>query len=256
VGFTNFTATGFHFETIPGKNIRWEAVSKADLETPAGNFNVASLSAANAKFLEKVTDSTYTVSKYSKSHKLLNFHSWRPLIDDPNYSVSLIGQNVINTLQSELFFTYNNNEQYKQIGFSTVFGGLFPYITGGVNYTIDRTALYRNKRIYWNESEVKFGLQVPLTLSKRRTITGLSFGSNYVYNNPSFKGAYKDTLGDRSFGYLENFISFSNRIQKARQHIYPRLAQTISLNYKTAVQRYEGKQFLATGSLVLARSVY
>jgi hypothetical protein len=58
VGFTNFTATGFHFETIPRKNIHWETVSKADIETPAGNFNVPSLSAANAAFLAKIADST------------------------------------------------------------------------------------------------------------------------------------------------------------------------------------------------------
>jgi len=55
-------------------------------------------------------------------------------------------------------------------------------------------------------------------------------------------------FADRSYTYVNNFISFSNSIQQAKQNIYPRLAQSIFLNYKSAISGISADQFLASGS--------
>ncbi|HYC28368.1 MAG TPA: hypothetical protein VEB42_06115, partial [Chitinophagaceae bacterium] len=95
------------------------------------------------------------------------------------------------------------------------------------------------------------GFYIPLNLTRGANYTYLTFGSDYVHNKRFFKGYFKDSFDNRSFGYLTHSISFSNQIQQARQHIYPRLAQTLLLNYRHAVTNFEGNQFLASGSLYL-----
>jgi hypothetical protein len=191
------------------------------------------------------------VSKYSKTFHLLNFHSIQPLVDDPDYTITLVGENVLNTLQTQASFTYNRAEQWKRIGLSTVYGGLFPYISGGANYTIDRRGRYHGKTIYWNELEPYAGYNIPLNLGKGRSLSFMNIGSNYVYNQSDFKAAYKDTLGSISYSYLSHFFSFSHQVQKARQHIYPRFAQAISIGYKSALSNQKGSQFVANGNLYL-----
>ncbi|MGB8193543.1 MAG: hypothetical protein WCF67_16555, partial [Chitinophagaceae bacterium] len=247
--WTQFTAHGYAVMSNAG-NIRMKEISSL----PANeNFKVTSIETDTSNLLSRIPEQSFPVTDYSKSFRLLNFHSRRPYISDPDYTFSFVSQNVLNTLESEVFFSYNRNEQYKQIGFSSIYGGLFPLLKLGVDYTIDRRARVRatGPLAFWNEAEAQLGFSIPLNLSKGRNFTRLSFGSDYVYNKRYFKGFYKDSLDDRAFGYISNTLSFTNQVQQARQHIYPRLAQTLLLNYKRALTNLEGNQFLASGSLYL-----
>jgi len=54
-----------------------------------------------------------------------------------------------------------------------------------------------------------------------------------------------------SFAYLNSYISFTHQIQAARQHIFPRLAQTLYINYRRAIQTVDANQLLVSGSLYL-----
>ncbi|HZG23246.1 MAG TPA: hypothetical protein VEZ17_01640, partial [Chitinophagaceae bacterium] len=249
IAWTHFTSTGYRLEQVDKSGLGWESISKEEFSEPPPDFGLSSINNNPAgQFSGNVQ---MPVTRYPRSYRLVNFHSLQPLVNDPVYMFSLIGENVLNTLQSELFFSYNRNEQYKQAGFNAAYGGWFPYISGGVNYTMDRRGLYRNQRIYWDEWEVRGGLNLPLNLSKGRLFTSLNAGSDIVYNQPNFKGVFKDSLGNRSFAYLNNFLSFRNQVQQARQHIYPRFAQSLSLNYKKAVSNYNSHQFLVNGYLYL-----
>ncbi len=71
------------------------------------------------------------VTKYHKTFKLFNFHSIEPAINDPQYTLSLVGENILNTLQSDLSFTYDRAEKYKELSFNATYGGWFPYLTAG-----------------------------------------------------------------------------------------------------------------------------
>ena len=132
-----------------------------------------------------------------------------------------------------------------------MYGGLFPYLSAGINYTIDRRGLYHGKTVYWNELEPYAGINIPLNLSKGRSLTFLNIGSSYVYNQSNFRGAFKDTFGTVSYSYINNFFTISNQIQQAQKNIYPRLAQTLSLSYKRALTHYEGSQFVANANIYL-----
>lgn len=247
--WTSFHQNGFRMQQS-------RLAARRAIETalqPNAGFGITSVETDTSNLLAQLPDRRFNVNTYPKSFGLFNFHSRRPYISDPDYSFSFVSQNVINTLQSELFFNYNRNEEYKQLGFSILYGALFPVLRLGVNYTIDRRSAVRNRPqlAFWDEAEARVGFSIPLNLTSGRTFTNLSFGSEYVHNKRFFKGYFKDTFENRSFGYLSNTINFTNQIQQARQHIYPRLAQTLFLNYRSAVTNLEGNQFLASGSLYL-----
>jgi hypothetical protein len=102
-----------------------------------------------------------------------------------------------------------------------------------------------------DEWESRVGFLFPFNLTKGRSFTSLSLGTDFVYNKRYFKGYYKDTFENRGFGYLNNTIEFTNQIQQAKKQIYPRLAQTLIVNYKGEVTGIEARQFLASGSFYL-----
>lgn len=251
LAWVSFTAYGYQIHQANLHSITWTPVAPLAVASPLA-MGITSLQKDSAtNLLATVPDQPLTVTSYNKAHKLFNFHSLIPSFDDPNYSFSLEGQNVLNTLQSSLLFNYNRDEGYKEFGFSTVYGALFPYLSGSVNYIMDRKGFYQGSNVYWNETEVQAGAEIPLTFTNGVQITGLNFGTDVVYNTTRFQAPYRAMFADRSYTYLNNYISFYNRILQAKQNIYPRLAQSLSLNYKYAVAGVNASQFLASGSFYL-----
>ncbi|MBC7901890.1 MAG: hypothetical protein H7Y27_00645, partial [Gemmatimonadaceae bacterium] len=209
--FSSFTAGGFKLQENQVNARGWAEMTEQEWNVEPTDAAVLTGDVASGKLYSIDSGKSYSEDTYPKLTRPFNFHSLRPLVDDPNYSFSILGENVLNTLQSELSFTYNRTEQYKQFGFNTVYGGLFPYIRAGVDYTMDRRARYRGNRIYFNELQMRGGLSVPLNLSKGRSFIRMNIGSDYVYTQPTFQGLYKDSIGDRDYSSLNNYISFSHQ---------------------------------------------
>ena len=196
-----------------------------------------------------IPDSSFQLKPYSAGTHIFNFHSWRPYINDPDYTLALLGQNVLNTFQSEIYIGYNSNEQYKKAGADFTYGGLFPFINIGTEYRIDRNAYFKGQKIYWNELLPYLGLSVPLNLSRGRWITGLEGGANITYHQQYFKGLYKDSIANSSYFSLDPQLFFSHQLQAGRMQIYPSFAQTLLLQYNRAISNITGNQFLASASL-------
>jgi hypothetical protein len=244
---SRFTVAGQRLEFTSNSPARWEKIDRNFFQRDLPGFGIEKL--ANNPLAGFAFDTSAPVTAYSKSTRLINFHSLEPLVDDPLYSVSIVGENVLNTMNTVLGLSYNRNEGYKRAGLSAVYGGLYPFLSAGLTYTQDRRGLFRNNRIYWNEWEWRGGFNIPLNFTAVNHITGLNFGADYIFNKPRFQGAYKDSIGNRAFGYVNSFLSFSNQVQRARQHIYPRFAQTVSLSYRRALSGATANQFLASGYL-------
>jgi len=113
--------------------------------------------------IEKVSDSLYEVSSYSASTKLINIHSWRPYYENPNWSFTLYGQNVLNTFQSSYQYQFNQNEHSHQFGAYGTYGALYPWVVGGTNYTFNRNFKDSTRDIKWNEWNGNLGLRIPLS---------------------------------------------------------------------------------------------
>lgn len=252
LAWVEFTAYGYQLQEADKSKIKLTALP--DNKIPGGlpDFNISALKRdSSTNLLAKVTDKPLAITKYSKAHNLFNFHSLIPDFNDPNYTLSLVGENVLNTFQSQASFTYNRDEGYKQFGFEAIYGALYPFITGGVDYTLDRRGYYKGSNIYWNESDIHTGLILPFNFSGGKQITGLSVRSDVYYSQTAFQSAYKSLFSDKDYMYLNNSITFTNHIQQAKQNIYPRFGQTLTFNYKTAVTGANANQFLAAGSLYL-----
>ncbi|MEO6149509.1 MAG: hypothetical protein ABIP28_05085 [Mucilaginibacter sp.] len=253
VTWVGFTAYGSQIQQANKKALQWKEADDNIFSSPLSTFNINSLNKNVASdLLNKINDTTgisaSQISKYNKGHNLFNFHSLIPDISDPNFTLSLRGENVLNTFQSDLYFNYNSNEGYKQVGFDATYGALFPYLSAGVDYIFDRRRIRNGNHIYWNELNLHGGLQVPLNFSRGKNITGVNFGSDLYYTQSTYETTY--TALNRNFIYLNNYATFSTRIQQARQHIYPHFGQSFTFIYKSGLS-LSANQFLASGTFYL-----
>jgi len=249
IAWESYSAYGFQIHQQNRDSIQWVATGENKVPGALPDFNISALKRdASTDLLASVDDTSLTISRYHKSYHLFNFHSIIPDFDDPNYTLSLAGENVLNTFQSNLSFTYNRDEGYKELGFDAIYGALFPYISGGVDYIFDRRTYYRGNNVYWNETNLHGGLELPFNLSEGKNNTYLAVGSDLYFSNSDFQGAYHDVFANQSYTYLNNYINFSNSIQQPKQNIYPMFGQSISLNYKDATSGISATQFLATGT--------
>jgi hypothetical protein len=217
------------------------------------DFKISSLNKEpGMNLLASVETENLPFKKYSKFTRPLNFHSLVPYISDPDYTFSLMGQNILNTLQTELSLSYNRNEGYKQFGFTTLYGGLFPYLFTTVNYTLDRRdfGFDQNRNtveVNWNETRLQAGLQLPLNFGGGRNYTRFLFVSSVNYSiNDVKQVAFKNALPNNT--YLNQSLTFSNQVSAPLQNIYPRLAQNVTLTYRNTINSLNAHQLLASSS--------
>jgi len=250
ITWSSFTAEGYQLQQIAEKDIQLKEVNVAVTQPLLEKFPV-SLSKQYGDILGTVPDRNFPVSNYKKSTRLLNFHSWRPNYDDPIFTFSVYGQNVLNTLQTELFYSYNRNDGVSSTGVNAVFGGWFPNINVGTEYTFNRQGIIGNKIRQWDQLDTRLGLSIPLDKTSGQTYKSFNLSSYYVLRNEFNKGFYKDSLGATSFSYLSHSISWSQQIQRAVQHIYPRFAYSLAASQRQAISYYEGYQFFGTATLYI-----
>lgn len=195
----------------------------------------------------------YPVTKYSKGRGFFNFHSWRPYYDQPDWSFSVYGNNVINTFSTSLSYQYNENEHYHKFEFSGIYSALFPWIIGGVSYTLDRNfEQSNNRKIYWNEWNANAGIRIPLTFTGGRLFSNMYVSSLFNTQRIQFNDAKNAAvLDDLNLNYLDNTVSFALQTQKAVQQIYPRFAYTIFANYRGSISEIEARQLLVNTALYL-----
>ena len=249
LAWVGFTAVGYRINEFNKKDIQWDEI-KPELPGSLPDMGIIALKKNSASaLLASVKNEPLAVTNYPKAYHLFNFHSIIPNINDPNYEIAIVGENVLNTFQSQLAFTYNRNEQYKEFGFDAVYGALFPYLKAGVDYTLDRRGFYKGSNVYWNETAVHGGLEVPLNFTGGKNVTSVDIGSNLYFSQTDFQAPYSTTFKSNNYTYVSNYINFSNHIQRAKQNIYPRFGQSVSVSYKTAINGISANQFLASGNL-------
>jgi hypothetical protein len=246
--WNSFTSAGLRLQVSGTKNLFSKIPEKFSEGDTLENHEVYSLDHPPLRIPFPIPDTVFPVKPYNSFTHFFNFHSWRPYINDPDYTFSLLGENVLNTFQSEIFIGYNRNEQYKTAGMDFNYGGLFPFIDAGAQYLIDRNAYFNGRKIYWNELLSFAGLSVPLNLSRGRWLTNLEAGSNFSYHQQYFQGIFKDSIKNTSYFSLDPQLLFTHQLQAGRLQIYPSFAQTLQLKYNRAVTNISGNQFLATGN--------
>jgi hypothetical protein len=247
--WNNFTSSGYRVQSASMENIfGGVAITFPALDT-SEKHQVYALDHPPFQIPHPIPDTGFSSKPYPEFTHPFNFHSWRPYFNDPNYTLSLLGQNVLNTLQSEIYIGYNSDEQYKSTGLDFTYGGLFPVFNIGTEYRIDRSAYYHGQKIYFNELLPYAGVSVPLNFSRGIWLTNLEIGSNISYHQQYFQGIYKDSIKNTSFLSLDPQLFFSHQLQAGRMQIYPSFAQTLTLAYDRAIASLAGNQFFASANL-------
>jgi hypothetical protein len=225
--WSNFTSYGLQLQKSPVKDLLWKPVNINSLRSAAEMYPVAlpknSLSTTTKRYAEK---------RYSQSTRLFNFHSWQPNYIDPEFSLSLLSDNILNTFSNELFYLYNQNETSHSVGWNTAYAALFPVITGGVQHTRGRDFQVRNRTLTLDNIELRGGFYIPLNFTKGKSYKQLNFGSSYVFNRTWARGYYKDSLNAFSNSYLQHFVNWAQYLPMARQHIYPKLGIATTMQYR------------------------
>lgn len=242
--YTSFTAAGFHMHVTENPSL--ESVNTV-LNNPDTGFSLIK----NEDTLVLHNISQYAVTPYSKAFRLFNFHSWRPFITDPDYSFSILSENVLNTLQTEIYLNYNRNEKFKQAGASLIYGGIFPYISASFYGTFERSAADTISAYNWNEYDGRLGLQAPFNLTSGRTYKYITLSGGINYKEVKFTGVAKSRYEDTRFNYADFSASWTIQSQQAQMHIYPRLGNTIFARYRAAVSNLTARQLLVSSNFYL-----
>jgi hypothetical protein len=242
-----FTAAGYRLGRFPAA---WDATGEGD--TLTGLYVHAPFNSPANYTLQQLPGRVFPESKYPKAFRLLNFHSWRPYYSQPELTVAVYGENVLNTLQSQLYYTYNYNEGFSKVGYTGVYGGWYVQPVIGISQTWNRNTLYsRDTSFYWNELNANAGLRLPLDFSAGKQYRYLTLSSTYNVQQVRWTGLAKQSQQNLSFSYLESRLQYTGQIQQATQHIYPRWAQSLVLQYRNILGSYTARQFLASASFYL-----
>jgi hypothetical protein len=248
--WSGFTAEGYQLqqrgEAVPGTLVNNDQMLLLESQWPVG------LADSIRPILSLAIKSRqYPITNYKKSTKLLNFHSWRPYYEDPEFSFSLYGENILNTLQTEVYYLYNENEKTSGLGANAVYGGWFPQVSLGSQYTFDRTRSISGKTKQWDQVDSRIGLIIPLSSTSGRTIKNFNTGTYYAYRSDRIKGLSRQDFSNSNFSYLIHFINFSQQVPSAVQHIFPRLGYSLSTQFNHTISNKKSWQSLSGATLYL-----
>lgn len=256
--FSVFTADGYR---LAKQSLADCALTNVPDETFSNITSLYVAGALQGKKYTAVTNITTPVlaaSRYRKSFHLFNFHSWRPVIDDPEYGYSLFGNNLLNNFSSTLTYSFNRNEKSHTIGFSEVFAGWFPVLSVGAEASFNRNldvveavtdSTYIIRPVNFNSAKLNPGLQIPLQFTGGRTNKFLTIGTSYNLEQLYYTGIGKNIFTNEPLRYSSSVLVFSNLSRQARQHVNPRWAQTISMSYRYAFNFRDSRKFVTNASL-------
>ena len=185
--------------------------------------------------LANIQDSVIQTKPYKKSFKLFNFHSARPFATDPEFGYIFYSNNIVSTSSSTVKYTYNRNEQSSTIDMNHSYADFYSFLQAGAAYSFNRnidTAL--GKGIQFNTAKLYVGASLPLQFIGGKTSKYFTAGLQFNIEQIPYIGITKNVFNNLAFKYTNSYISFSNISRQAKQHINPRWAQAISIQYRHA----------------------
>ncbi|MBD0294729.1 MAG: hypothetical protein ICV84_05925, partial [Flavisolibacter sp.] len=187
--WSQFTARGLQIKSASLKSLDKRAFATTGLKQvvpyPVAGSEPNLLATPNKRF---------SVKRYNQTYRFFNFHSWNPDYTDPEFSITVSSNNILNTFANELSYIYNRAEQSHTVGFNALYGGFFPVLSAGIDYTFNRHINRGNIEYLFHQRELRLGYSIPLNFSQGKTFKLLNFGSNFVFNQLQPTGAFKDSM--------------------------------------------------------------
>ncbi|MBZ4187756.1 PQQ-like beta-propeller repeat protein [Niabella beijingensis] len=240
---SRFTADGFQLRQSAAATAVWEPQEPAAFVSGTTGIVSDSLTGGSGP-LEQETG-LLPSKKYHALTRPINLHSWRPNYDDPEYSFTIYGNNVLNTTQTELYYLYNENDRTHAVGGTLTYAGLFPYIGIGTQYRFNRNQVVQKKLRQWDQWDNYLSLSVPLNWNHGREFRFFNLGTNIGYRQDFSRGVNQAGFPSSGFGYITHSMGLGTQVQRAIQDIYPRWGINLSTQYQYAVNKWSGQQLFA-----------
>ena len=149
----------------------------------------------------------------------------------------LYGQNIMSTLQSEIAYTYNQNEE-SIIGLQVFWRKLFA--TTVWHSELARSGiLTKDTTLHWNELVGHAGLQQPQFSAENNTVT-LRCLPRIMLNGLTGQD-WRQNCCPTGIFFSQTYLLCSR--SKSKQHIYPHWAQNLLLQHKGILNQYTANQF-------------
>lgn len=236
--YSKFTSTGLSLQQQKLPTIQTTELNQSELVNNTSMYPVAETQPE----ILAVDTRVFAHSKYKQSTGLFNFHTWQPTVGGSEYGFAVFGNNVLNTFSTELYYRHNINETSNTVGTTISYGGFFPVLSLGAEYTKDRTLKSIGRTYNFDQAEARLGYNIPLNYSQGKTSKFLNFGSNYVFNH--LRGSrLRDSIQTENTSYLHHFISYQQQRPRAYQQLYPKLGVSTILNHRHLISK-RGYQFL------------
>ena len=244
-----FTASGMRLGV---DSLEWQTIQSL----PTLSAPLAKQSSFTSLHPFQAAERNDSISRYKKLSQPFNFHSWRPMYNEPEYSFSLYGNNTLNTTITELSYTFNRNENSHRAQFQGVYGSWYLQPSFAISQTWNRNLRVplpdgSIRELQWNESEVGVGLRLPLQLTKGRHFQQLSSAIQMSRLQRNWLGNSRGVLTNDQIDYLDGQITYIIQSQKARQHIYPRFAQVWQARYRHTTSQLQASQLLLQSAFFL-----
>ncbi|MEP7237144.1 MAG: hypothetical protein ABI685_04755, partial [Ferruginibacter sp.] len=255
-----FTAGGYRLARLDLNKIAWQEFAPTRFIMADNKFFADSLSGiAGSGVLYTLNETRFEngatgsiknpVTRYRKSFRLFNFHSWRPVVDDPEYGYTFYSDNVLSSFSNNITYTYNRSDRSHTVGFNAAFAGWFPVLSLGAEESFNRTVdTAFGRSVNYNAATLNAGISIPLRFVGGKTSKYLNFGGGYNLEQYYYRAVGKSLFNNKAIKYMNAFLNFSNVSQQAKQHINPRWAQSLSLNYRDAFNVQNSYKFVAHAS--------
>ncbi len=244
-----FTAEGSRLAKISVHDETWKEIHENQFTKVTGLYTEAALKAKGAGALYTLKENKISTTAYKKGFHLFDFHSRRPFFDDPEYGYRFYSDNVLSNFTNTLTYTYNRNEKSHTVGIESAYAGWFPVISLSAEASFNRTFdTAFNKSISFNSSKVNAGLYLPLNFVGGRTSKFFIIGGGYNLEQLYYNGIGKNIFNNESLKYANGYLTFSNISGRARQHVNPRWAQSISTSYRYAFNFRNSRKFVANSN--------
>lgn len=188
---------------------------------------------------------------YPKFTHPFHFHSLQPNLEDPIYGLTLYGQNILNTVQTNLFYKYNRAEQSTAVGADLVIGAWYlqPFIH--MDYRFNNQAADAAGRTYnYGEWTTQLGVQLPLDFTggrwSRNLYLSTALSESHLFWQAPVPGNHLTSMR-----YLYSRLQLSMFSQQAIAQIYPRLGGVLYGETNRAIDKKGGNGWLGKTTLYL-----
>jgi len=249
--FSDYTVKGYSGEQMAINPGEWVPIQKVKVDR-IDYFEPVVAQEAGRSVSAEVPSKEYKSENYSPLLNSIRFHSWMPQLlyyyglaaysDDPLHTTSIVAA-----------YNYFPNENANSVlGYISYFG-LFPVLTAGGTYGERVKPDADNNTIRWDERSAYGTITLPLNFSRGSRTLSLSGSVTGSYTEISNKSKIENSSTLIDNGNLTSLAwnaLFVHAVEGTYLDIYPRWAQTVSLDYAhTPSGDYIGKQLAVAGAL-------